>query len=370
MAFTLNRLVSLDVFRGLTVALMILVNSPGNQTPYAYLDHSSWNGCTFADVVFPFFIFIVGVSLAFTLHQALAKNLPIKILFFNILRRSLILFLVGILLNAFPTHFDFATIRIYGVLQRIAICYFIAGILFLTTRISTQAIIMLLIIIGYWVLMTMLPGPYDLTPAGNVGAYLDRYLFSSAHLYGKTFDPEGLLSTLPAIATALLGNITGAWLLSTYTPQEKLIGLYLASIFAIVAGGVWGWSFPINKALWTSSYVLWTGGFALIVLACCYWLIEIKGFKKWAKPFEIFGLYAMVAYVLHVAFLKIQASIILHHTDGTAVNLRVYITEHLFGWASSENAALFYAFCYTLLWLLIIWLFIFKKSVKKHTLEK
>lgn len=353
-----TRLLSLDVFRGITVALMILVNSPGNETPYVWLDHSEWDGSTLADFVFPFFIFIVGVSLAFTLTKARSRDLTFQQLFPHILKRSIILFLIGLLLNAFPHHFALESIRVFGVLQRIAICYFVAALLFLTTKISTQAIIMLALMLGYWLIMVMMPGPYDLSPSGNVAAYLDRQLFSSAHLYGKVFDPEGLLSTLPAISTTLLGNLTGAWLLSTRTHRHKLIGMTVAGFLALLAGWVWGLWFPINKALWTSSYVLWTGGFALIFLACCYWLIEVKALKKWARPFEIFGVNAMLAYVLHVFFLKIQAFISIPSNNGTHSNLRLYITDQLFSWASLQNAALLYACAYTLLWLVVIWLFI------------
>lgn len=359
-----TRLLSLDVFRGITVALMILVNSPGNEKPYVWLDHSEWNGSTLADFVFPFFIFIVGVSLAFTLTKARSKNITFKQLFPKIVKRSVILFLIGLLLNAFPYHFDFETIRVFGVLQRIAICYFIAALLFLTTTISTQAMIMMGLMIGYWLLMVMFPGGYDLTPEGNFAAYLDRQLFSSAHLYGKVFDPEGLLSTLPSIATTLLGNLTGAWLLSTHTHQIKLVGMTVTGFLALLAGWVWGFWFPINKALWTSSYVLWTGGFALLFLASCYWLIEVKALKKWARPFEIFGINAMLAYVLHVFFLKIQAAIHIPRRDSTQGNLRLYLTDHLFNWFSPQNAALLYACAYTILWLLVIWLFVAKTSKK------
>ena len=352
------RLLSLDIFRGITVALMIIVNSPGNQTSYRWFDHSTWNGCTLADLVFPFFVFIVGVSTAFTLSKACERNSTFRQLILKIVNRSVSLFLIGLLLNAFPYHFDFATIRVFGVLQRIALCYFFASLLFLTTHIFTQAIIMMVLMIGYWLLMTAFPGVYDLTPQGNFAAYLDRSVFASAHLYGKVFDPEGLLSTLPALATALLGNLTGAWLLSTYSSKQKLKGLTFAGFFALLAGWLWGLWFPINKALWTSSYVLWTGGGALIVLAGCYWLIDIKSWKRWSKPFEIFGINAMLAYVLHVFFLKIQAIIALPRADGSSGNLRLYITDHFFGWASLQNASLLYACSYTLLWLLMIQLFV------------
>ena len=359
------RLLSLDVFRGLTVALMILVNSPGNQTAYRWLDHSVWDGFTLADSVFPFFIYIVGVSLTINLSNARALNITFKQLVPKILARALLLFLLGLLLNAFPHHFDLASIRVYGVLQRIAICYFVAALLFLTTKISTQALIMLGLMIGYWLIMTLLPGGFNLSPQGNVAALIDRHLFSSAHLYGKAFDPEGLLSTLPAISTALLGNLTGAWLLSSQDQSRKIAGLTFAGFLALIAGGLWGLWFPINKALWTSSYVLWAGGLSLILLAILYWLIEAKSLKKWSYPFELFGLNAMLAYVLHVCFLKIQGLIYIQQTNGSVSNLRLFITEHLFSWTSLQNASLLYAGCYTILWFLVIWLFVSKKSKRQ-----
>lgn len=359
-----TRLVSLDVFRGITVALMILVNSPGNQTSYPWLEHSVWNGCTLADLVFPFFIFIVGVSVAMTLSKAKQKELPLQLVFPKILKRSIILFLIGLLLNAFPYHFEFASIRVFGVLQRIAICYLATSVLFYTTRISTQAVIMGLLMAAYWFLMAFIP-TFDLTPEGNVAAWIDRYIFSANHLYGKVYDPEGLLSTLPAIATALLGNLTGAWLLSNYRQQEKVRGMAIIGFFALLLGWLWGLTFPINKALWTSSFVLWTGGLALIFLAVCYWLIEIKIGKRWAKPFEIFGINALLAYVLHVFFLKIQAIISIPQRDGAPGNLRLFITEHLFGWTSLPNASLLYALSYVMLWLAVVSLFVFYKH-KAH----
>ena len=357
-----ERLLSLDVFRGLTVALMIIVNSPGNPSSYPWLEHSVWNGCTLADLVFPFFIFIVGVSTVFTLSSARNKKQSYWQLMASIFKRSLFLFLAGLLLNAFPNHFHLESIRVFGVLQRVAICYFVASWLFISTKLSTQALIMMLLISGYWLVMTFMPGAHDLTPSDNMAAYLDRTIFSSAHLYGKVFDPEGLLSTLPAMATALLGNLTGAYLLSSHPHQHKVTGLTLVGFFALLSGWIWGLWFPINKTLWTSSYVLWTGGIACIVLAFFYWLIEIKSCKKWARPFELFGINAMLAYVLHVLFLKIQAMINLPRIDGSPGNLRLFITEHYFGWTSPPNASLLYACSYTILWLLMIQLFVRDKS--------
>ncbi len=353
-----SRLLSLDVFRGMTIILMILVNSPGNQTAYPWLSHSTWNGCTLADLVFPFFVFILGVSLVFSLSKSLEIGIPHKKLLYKILTRTIIIFLIGLFLNAFPSHFDVSTIRVSGVLQRIAICYFFASLLFLFTRIQTQILLIVGLLIGYWVIMTMLPvpdyGTNNLSPEGNLAAYIDRLILSPAHLYGKTFDPEGLLSTLPAIATTLIGNLAGAWLLSLHNKQKKVQGTAIAGVIALIIGWVWGLSFPINKSLWTSSYVLWSGGLALLLLATLYWFIEIKNIRHWSKIFEIFGLNAIAAYFLHVFFLKVQAMIHIAQINGLPGNLRIYITEHLFGWTTLLNASLLYAISYVILWFLVL----------------
>jgi len=351
------RLLTLDVFRGLTIALMILVNSPGNQTAYPLLNHAVWNGCTFADLVFPFFLFIVGVSLVFSLTKSVEQKIPTNILMRRIIKRTLIIFLIGLFLNAFPYHFNFGTVRYFGVLQRIAVCYFLGAVLFLTTRIRTQAMIAALLLLGYWIFMSYVPVPgygINLTEEGNWAGYLDRLVFSAPHLYEKIFDPEGFLSTLPALATTLLGNLTGAWLLTKNNFQKKFTGMLTAGFLAAIAGWIWGLNFPINKNLWTSSYVLWTGGLALILLAVIYWLIEIKKWKNWSKPLEIFGLNAIAAYFLHIFFLKIQAMIHITRMDGTPGNLRIYISEHLFGWTTLQNASLLYAVSYVIFWLIFL----------------
>lgn len=348
-----GRLRSLDVFRGLTIALMILVNSPGNQYGYAWLDHASWNGCTFADYVFPFFIFIVGLSTVFSLSKAHESGISDYELLPKILKRALLIFFIGLLLNAFPSHFDFTTLRVLGVLQRIAICYFFTAMLYLKTSVKTQCLVLTALLIGYWVIITQC-SPAHYTAHNNFAAEMDRWLLTPDHLYTKTFDPEGVLSTLPAIATALLGNLTGIWLRAARTPLQLVKGLFAAGLILLGAGYLWGIWFPINKTLWTSSYVLWTGGAALLVFATCYRLIEIKGYVRWSVCFEIFGVNALVAYVLHVFFLKVQAMIYWTTSDGALVKLRPFITESCFGWTSLQNASLLYAISYTLLWLLVL----------------
>ena len=355
----LNRLVSLDVFRGLTIALMIMVNSPGNQYPYAWLEHSAWNGCTLADLVFPFFIVIVGISTVLGLSSLQAQGLSNRCLFHSILRRSLYLFLLGILLNAFPYHFHVETIRIMGVLQRIALCYICAAILFLTTGWRIQFVIVIGLLLGYWVLLSAyLPFGYSgsdpLSPEGNLVGYFDRLLLASSHLYTPTFDPEGLLSTIPAIASVLLGNLIGYRLLLSRTKYQQFYWMWLTGVVLLALGWLWQFVFPLNKSLWSSSYVLWSGAWALLIFAGCYFSIEIKLWRRWAVPFALFGRHALLVYILHVVFLKIQGMVVVTHPSGELMNLRHYMTSILFGSFSPQNASLLYSIFYTALWLVIL----------------
>ena len=317
-----KRILSLDVFRGLTIALMIIVNSQATRSPYGILAHADWDGCTLADLVFPFFLFIVGISSVISLKkQAQVKSK--SSLYTGIVQRSLILFCVGVLLNAIPYHFDIATIRIFGILQRIALCYLICAIIYLNTTARTQMILFLAIIIGYWLLMTQIPVPghgiNQLTVEGNWATYVDQLLFSPAHLYDKVYDPEGGLSSIPSIATTLAGVLVGQLLLTSLSNERKCSIMGVAGCVFLVLGWLWGYSFPINKSLWTSSFVLWTGGYALITFALCFWIIDILGYTKWTLPLKIFGMNALFAFIFHVLLLKIQSmfSFPLHWLDGT-----------------------------------------------------
>lgn len=350
-----KRLLSLDVFRGLTVALMILVNSPGNFSPYPIISHAIWHGCTLADLVFPFFLFIVGMSLVFPLSKAKQQGIALRQVFPAIAKRSLIIFTIGLCLNAYPHHFEFAHLRILGVLQRIALCYFLGALLYYTCSRNTLLGLSILGLIAYWLVMTYLPVPNygagQLTPEGNFATYFDHLLLSTNHLYTPTFDPEGLFSTLPALITTVLGSVTILTLLPyRRTPFLWIIFILIGTIMASI-GWIWSYWFPINKALWTSSYVLWTAGLALIVYGVCYACLETKQWRRAFFPFIILGTNAMLAYILHVFFLKTQAIILLPSSHGSTQNIRFYLTEHWFGWASKPNAALLYAVSYLLLWL-------------------
>lgn len=352
-----KRLISLDVFRGITIALMIIVNSPGTLTPYTWLLHSVWDGCTLADLVFPFFIVILGVSSVLALSHLKAKGVASSSLFEKVVKRSVYIFLMGLLLNAFPHHFNLETLRILGVLQRISICYFCASLLYLTTRAQTQAIGMVTLLLGYACLTTLITpvtGTHPLSLSGNMVGYIDRLVFSPAHLYTTTFDPEGLLSTLPAIASAILGNLIGIFLLSTRTKKQCFQGMLLSGLLLTGFGWLWGLVLPVNKALWSSAYVLYTGGLALFTFSVVYALIEIKQWTWWSKPFDCFGRHAMLVYVLHIIFLKIQAMIHMSGTNGEMIPFRLYITDVLFGQLSLQNASLCYSLCYMLLWLLTL----------------
>lgn len=351
----MTRLLSLDVFRGITIAIMILVNSPGNRTPYVWLDHSIWNGCTLADLVFPFFIVIVGMSAVLSLTNLKIRGSSDRDLVLKIIKRSAYLFLIGLFLNAFPYHFNASTIRVLGVLQRIAICYFCSSILFLTTKIRTQVLIIGAILISYWLLLTYFAMVYPLTLDQNLVGYLDKIFLSPQHLYTANFDPEGLLSTLPAIASTLIGNVIGCFLLSSSrTKQYQLKVMVIAGIILSMLGWLWGNIHPINKSLWTSSYVLWTAGLALLMFSLCFALIEVKKYIKWSNPFQIFGKHALWVYVLHIFFLKVQAIILIHKSYDELINLRLYITDALFGQLTPQNASLCYALSYLFFWFLII----------------
>lgn len=308
-----RRLLSLDILRGITVAVMILVNTSGDSAhTYFTLKHSKWNGCSLADTVFPCFLFMVGASIVFAMQARMAKGVSRAVLVGQILKRAAILFLFGIAVNGFPL-FELHTLRIYGVLQRIALCFVLASLVVLFTKASRWPWIVLGLLAGYWVLLRWVPVPGFglpvrdvplLDPAGNLAAWLDRKLVPASHLYHHTFyDPEGLLGTLPSVASTLIGSIAAQWLRSAHENTKKLQGLLLAGAGAVIAGLVWNPWFPINKRLWTSSYVLLTAGISLLVLALVYWLADWKPSPertnppRWAYPALVFGTNALGAYI-------------------------------------------------------------------------
>ena len=349
-----KRLSSLDAFRGITIAGMILVNNPGSWSHvYPPLLHSEWNGWTPTDLIFPFFLFIVGVALTFSLEKQLNVH-DRRYVYLKIARRTLILFGLGLFLSGFP-YYNLAKIRIPGVLQRIAVVYCIASVITLNTRVKGQAWTMAGLLLLYWGLMKLIPvpghGAGDLSATGNLAAFVDNKLLHG-HIWKETWDPEGVLSTIPAVATTLSGVLTGHWLRSGRDKQEIAGWMFVAGWIAIVVGLFWGIVFPINKSLWTSSYVVFTSGAALQFLAFCYWLIDVKGIKKWAHFAIVYGMNAIAVFVLSglVARILIYTKIIL--PDGGKLSLKGWIYQHFFlSWAEPINASLAFAVFNVLFWL-------------------
>jgi predicted acyltransferase len=317
-----GRVAALDVTRGIVVAFMILVNNNGSyKFAYAELRHSLWNGWTLTDIVFPSFLLMVGATVVFSTESRLAKGASRRELSFHIIRRAVLLFCFGLIVNGFP-HFPLATWRIYGVLQRIAICYLIVSVVYLfSRRASTFAAIAAFSLIAYYILMRWVPVPgYGwptrdvplLDPNGNVAAYVDR-LIAPHRLDEKVYDPEGLISTIPAISTACLGVLTAFWLCSALPVAKKAKGLFFAAFLGLISGEIWNVWFPINKRLWTSSYVLFAGGCTLLLLSLCYLLLDVKQWRgKWIWPWIVFGSNTITVYMfselLHATLRSIHLS--------------------------------------------------------------
>lgn len=284
-----ERVVSLDAFRGLTIAAMILVNNPGTwDAVYWPLDHAPWHGWTPTDLIFPFFLFMVGMSLHFSRKESLGAAL----------RRTAILFGLGLFLNGFPL-FALGT-RLPGVLQRIALCYLAAWLVVRRLGLVAQVAMTVALLVVYWALMTQVPvpgvGPSNLEPGTNLAAWFDSHVYLG-RMYMKTWDPEGVLSTLPAIATTLLGALAGAWLRAAREGRVRAAGFVVAGVLLAALGVAWGESFPINKNLWTSSYVLLTGGLAAALFGLCYLLADVWRYRRWTLPFVVYGTNAILLYV-------------------------------------------------------------------------
>jgi predicted acyltransferase len=357
-----TRLMSLDLFRGATIAAMILVNNPGDErATYWPLKHAEWNGWTPTDLVFPFFLFIVGVAMAYSFGSRLKRGEPRPKLLGHILWRGLILFSLGLLLNGFPNHYQLDSWRVYGVLQRIAVCYLIVGTLALYTTKRAWIAVTVACLLGYWIIMRYIPVPGFgvpthgmplLDPDRNLAAWLDRKLLAG-HLYDVTRDPEGVISTIPAIATCLLGLLTGDWLRSVRSHRNKLLGMFVAGVLGVLAGEIWRLWLPINKNLWTSSFVLFTAGVALIALSLSYWVLDVQRRRgRWTKFFLVFGMNPIAAYVF--------AELIAHWIDRMSVqggmSWQEVIYQQLFGALPNPyQASLLYAVVFVLMCWLAMW---------------
>ena len=390
----LSRVLSIDVLRGITIAFMILVNDPGDWAhTYAQLEHAKWNGWTLTDLVFPSFLFLVGMSIILSLHSRIARGDSRRDLAVHIVRRSVTIFALAMVLNLIP-YFRFTHLRLYGVLPRIALCYLCAGLICLVTQRARNLLaITAVLLLGYWALMRFVPVPGFGMPVRdiplldqdrNLAAWLDRgiidFLQRTIHtgvLYEKTRDPEGLLSTIPAIGTTLLGAVSALWLRRvgsggrengkfTITQAQCAMGLFLGGLLGVASGLFWNIWFPINKNLWTSSYVLFAAGCSLLGLAACYWLIDIRRLNdtrvgQWLIwPWLVFGSNAIVAFSVSVLFVKtllfIKFPSILGPT-GKPLTAWGWIYSHLFARGhSTELTSLMFGLCFVLLCFIPNWI--------------
>lgn len=298
---TQSRLISLDALRGFTIAAMVLVNFPGSWN-YVYepLEHAAWNGITPTDFIYPFFLFIVGVSIVLAFSKRLGSETPKAALYKKIVIRSLKIFAVGVFLSLIP-YFNFAELRVTGVLQRIAIVFMACAFIFLKTSFKTQAWTGAVILVAYWLMMTLIPTPgYNqpmLDPGVNLAAWFDS-LFLPGKMWQGDWDPEGFLSTLPAIASGIAGLLAGQLLLSDRQPHEKANLLMVAGFFSVLIGYVWSLNFPVNKNIWTSSYVMVTAGAASLALGAAYYIVDLKKYTRWTRPGIVFGANAIAVYAL------------------------------------------------------------------------
>ncbi len=416
-----NRLVSLDVFRGMTIAAMVLVNNPGSWAHiYKPLEHAEWNGLTPTDFIFPFFLFIVGISIPIALGKRVESGVTGGV-YFKIVSRAFMIYALGASISVLPFFdfsktevpdpykmaiwitltaslfflllrnfkvaailalaavaaiatfyflgypimpYNFGMLRIAGVLQRISVCYLVVSIIFLHTNWKQQLGITAALLLGYWLVMTTIPVPgCEITTvddkACNLAAYLDRLILGENHIWraGKVYDPEGILSTIPAIATTISGVLTGTWLKTKRDDLDKVSGLFFFGVVCVAVGWVWNIYFPINKSLWTSSYVVMTTGLALCTLAFCYWLIDIKGYQKWSKPFVIFGMNALPLFVFSGIMGRMIGAYKVTGADGQPAAIQNWVFDTIFlPIAQPIDASVLYAISFILLWLLLMWL--------------
>lgn len=358
------RLISLDVFRGLTIAMMIIANMAGVVPDvYPFLSHAPWNGCTPTDLVFPFFLLIVGVAMSFSLSKYSLESKLDNFVYFNLCRRAVILFALGLLLNGFWNQgvgsFDLQSLRVMGVLQRISLAYLFASLIVLKLPEKTQWGLAGILLIFYWLTMMYIPVPdYGagmLTREGNFGAFIDRLIIAKPHLYagdGFNFrgDPEGLFSTIPAVVNVLFGYFAGQWMRKSTINSHTSMDLVLWGLCSLVVGMIWDVLFPINKKLWTSSYVLFSTGWGLVFLAACYDLIEVRKIKRWSKGFEIIGLNAIALFVASVFLIKVTVKLKIGEGEN-AISVYNWIYRNLFAsWVGNTNGSFLFAVATLSLW--------------------
>lgn len=372
-----SRWLGLDALRGLTIAAMILVNNPGRwgeKYQYDPLRHATWHGCTFTDLVFPVFLFCAGVAIVPALGKKLETGMPRGPLVYGIAKRVLSLVLLGMLLSAFPL-VTFApgkdlfapllSTRFPGVLQRIGVCYGFAALLFLFTTVRTQRLVLVGCLLGYWALITLVPVPgigmpnLD-DPLVTLQGWVDRAVFGS-HIWVKgKYDPEGVLSTIPALATALFGVEAGRVLRAGPDVAAKVTALLRLGALWALGGAVWSWFLPLNKPLWTSSYALWTAGVATLGLGLCVWAFEQRGWTKWAHPLQVYGQNALLVFVGSGLLGRIVGSLVTIPIDGKPVALKEAFFAHclLAPIGDGRLASLAFGLVWILGWYAVLaWLF-------------
>lgn len=364
-----TRLVSLDVFRGITIAAMILVNNPGSwNTVYGALLHAEWHGVTPTDWIFPFFIFIVGVAIAYAIGRLKEEGVAKPSIVPKIVRRSLLIFGVGLFLSAYP-HFEWSAFRIPGVLQRIALVYGITALLFLWLNPRQLFWVGVVCLLSYWGLLTLVPvpGAYapNLNPSTNLGAWIDQTVMGG-HLWAvsKTWDPEGLLGTIPALATSISGILTGVWLRADKSHYEKVAGIFAVGTVLLAAGAAWGEIFPLNKQLWTSSYVLYTSGIAMLFLGVVYWWVDIKGRHWGTRPFIVYGVNALAVYTLSGVIARTLNAIQVTGAAGDSISAKAWMWQSMYQplFASPYNASLAHAITHVLVLLAVSW-FLYSRKI-------
>ena len=362
-----ERLLALDVFRGATVAGMLLVNNPGNWGAiYPPLAHAAWNGWTPTDLIFPFFLFIVGITTHLSVSARRERGDEESAIMRQVLRRGGLIILFGWALASFPWWplERIANVRLVGVLVRIGLAYI--GCYFLTRHgsLKTQVISLVVLLYGYWFAMTLLPVPGQAgiganllnDPSRSIAAWLDRLLLDG-HLWrtSRTWDPEGLLSTVPAIGTAMIGVFAGRWIGSERSLAERLNGLFAAGAIAMMLGLMWHWSFPINKSLWTSSYVLFTGGVACVSLAAIMWVTDVHKVTRWTGFFVTYGLNPMVAFLGSGMMARTIGSLWKVEYAGKATGVQTVLFQELYAsWLSPKTASLAFAVTFVLFWYLVL----------------
>jgi predicted acyltransferase len=374
-----ERLVSLDVYRGLTVAGMILVTDPGTYSAvYWPLRHAEWNGATPTDMIFPSFLFIVGVVIPFSFAKRIERGADRARLAGHVVLRSALLFVIGLIVNGFPDY-DLHTLRIPGILQRIALCHLCGGLIYQWSRgnVRTRALgsagnwiiagLTIFILAAYWLVLKLVPvpgfGAGRLDSLGNLPAYIDRSILGTSHMWaygltpghGVTYDPEGLISTLPAVATLLVGVLAGAWMRTKRSERQKAIGLAAAGLILLLVGWLLHPLLPINKRIWTSTFALFSSGVSLLAFSFCYAILDIKRWRRWASPALIFGTNAIFAFALSSVITTLSDRIHVRDGSGAALSLHRWGYQYGFAsWLEPVHASLAYAVAIVLLNMAIV----------------